>query len=270
MSLLWKIEQGNAIGASYLFGTMHVSDGRAFSIANRALPYLRETQVFAAEMNLSNMGGQMDAGTFTLPEGQSLKELISEKKYQKLKRLFMKAAGVNLDHFLYTLPLLTANMLTEQMLRSDMELALDEYLWNYATEQGHEMQGIETLNEQLEVLKEIPIPTQVKMLLDSGRSISHYRKKVHHLIEMYEKGDIHHIYKSVKRNAKGLRKMMLYRRNHIMAKRVAALVAGKTAFVAIGAGHLAGGHGVIRLLKKRGLTVKPIRLEENKEMPATL
>jgi uncharacterized protein YbaP (TraB family) len=66
----------------------------------------------------------------------------------------------------------------------------------------------------------------------------------------------------VKKNAKGLRKMMLYHRNEVMAGRIAALARQQSLFAAIGAGHLLGGKGVLRLLKKEGLKVVPVQVKK--------
>jgi len=55
-----------------------------------------------------------------------------------------------------------------------------------------------------------------------------------------------------------MRKLMLYRRNTIMADRFSEKIYKKSIFCAIGAGHLGGKQGVLRLLKLNGLVVQPV------------
>jgi uncharacterized protein YbaP (TraB family) len=82
----------------------------------------------------------------------------------------------------------------------------------------------------------------------------------------YETSDIQKIFKSAKKSTKGLRKVLLYDRNKIMAQRIAVMAKEQSIFVAIGAGHLGGQKGVLRLLKKNGLKIRPVLLkyENNK------
>jgi uncharacterized protein YbaP (TraB family) len=47
-----------------------------------------------------------------------------------------------------------------------------------------------------------------------------------------------------------------------MANRIAEFTNQHTIFAAIGAGHLGGKKGVLRLLKKKGFTVKPIKMSD--------
>jgi uncharacterized protein YbaP (TraB family) len=71
---------------------------------------------------------------------------------------------------------------------------------------------------------------------------------------------VQQLYKMVKKNSKGMRPLMLYRRNEVMAERIGALVQEQRVFAAIGAAHLGGGKGVLRLLKKQGLTLHPVQV----------
>ena len=145
-----------------------------------------------------------------------------------------------------------------QLLGKDMPVSLDENLWEYAKSTSRSLHGIETLDEQLGVLKNIPLEMQVKMLLSVGKNIGSYRRHILHSAELYQKSDLRQLSKSVSKNTGKLRKLLIYKRNEVMADRIAEMVAEKSLFAAIGAGHLSGGKGVIRLLKKKGLKLSPV------------
>jgi uncharacterized protein YbaP (TraB family) len=55
-----------------------------------------------------------------------------------------------------------------------------------------------------------------------------------------------------------MRKALLFDRNKIMARRFAEMARQNSLFCAVGAGHLAGQKGMLRLLKKQGFKVRAI------------
>ncbi|MEK7255422.1 MAG: TraB/GumN family protein, partial [Bacteroidota bacterium] len=258
MSLLWKIEGEGLSGASYLFGTMHVRDSRAWAVASVAMEKIQECPAFAAEFHLGDQMPEMPISPTQLPENQSLQEFMPPRRYKKLRKIILRSARLDLDHFKYAPPFLVLNLIGEQILKADMPYSLDEHLWEFAKQERKSLHGIETLREQLETLQKIPLKDQVKMLLDASQNISSYRRHLLHLSELYFQGDARRIFKIVKKSSKGLRKLLLYRRNEVMAERIAALARQQQVFAAIGAGHLGGGKGVVKLLKMKGLKVKQI------------
>ena len=74
----------------------------------------------------------------------------------------------------------------------------------------------------------------------------------------YQQGDIQRLYKAAKKDAKGMRKVLLFDRNILMAERFSEIAREKTLFCAVGAGHLPGQKGMLRLLKKDGFTVEAV------------
>jgi uncharacterized protein YbaP (TraB family) len=55
-----------------------------------------------------------------------------------------------------------------------------------------------------------------------------------------------------------MRSALIYRRNQHMARAFADIAREKPLFCAVGAGHLPGGKGMLRLLKQRGFRIEPI------------
>lgn len=224
------------------------------------LPFILETEVFAAEFKLNSFQENLDFNSFRLPAGHSLTDLIPHRKYERIRRILYRTSGIDLDYFQHTLPIVTSNFIAEGFIGKSDGPALDEYLWNLAEKSGKEMQGIETFSEQLETLRRIPVSVQLKILTESMRKVDKLRNSSNQLLHCYPNGDIQQLFRLVKKNARGLRKILLYKRNEIMAERIAQLITRKTAFIAIGAGHLAGGKGVIRLLKHANIRVSPMKM----------
>lgn len=245
---------------SYLFGTMHVQDQTAFSFVDDAYDKLKKCNKLALEFDLDQAPKTLDPSLVSLPEGLSLDLLIPVKKFKKARAFLIKTCQIDLWQLRFFTPLFIINTLTSQLLSKDMPVALDEHLWRYAKENGIPGIGIETYQEQLQILSQIPMEQQLKDLLSICQNMKAYRRKVTKLSTVYASGDIFRIYRAAKKSASGVREELLYRRNVIMANRMASLARQEPVFFAVGAGHLAGGKGVLRYLKRHGAKIRPVNI----------
>jgi len=221
-------------------------------------PYLASCDSFATEFNLEEVDNNLIAQYAQIPNNQSLTDFIPPKKIVKLERIFLKSAGLPLRGLLQTKPLFITNLLTEKILTDDNSIAMDSELYQLAKQLDKECTGIETFAEQLAILEKIPMAYQVQSLLKIGKNIKQFRKGLKRMFSIYESGDVQKIHKIAKKGAGSMRKLMLYRRNTIMADRFSEKIYKKSIFCAIGAGHLGGKQGVLRLLKLKGLVVQPV------------
>jgi uncharacterized protein YbaP (TraB family) len=81
------------------------------------------------------------------------------------------------------------------------------------------------------------------------------------MLEWYRRGEIRQLYQAAKRDAKGLRRVLIYDRNALMAQRFAEIARREPLFCAVGAAHLAGQKGMLRLLKRDGFRVEAVGFE---------
>jgi uncharacterized protein len=239
---------------------MHVRDERAFTMTDQVLPLIDACDAFAAEFHLQELSAPENGQRIILPQGTSLEDYMTPRKFSKIRRILLKTADIDLLMFKDALPFVIVNLVGAQMLQAERPVALDAYLWDYAHGAGKAMHGIETFGQQLKTLDSIPVKKQVKMLLGTVRNISGYRRKIHHYASLYQRGELRLLHKLMKKSSGGLRKLLLYDRNVVMAQRIEDLAGQTSVFAAVGAGHLLGGKGLIRLLKKRGMKVKPVKM----------
>jgi len=257
-SLLWRIRKEGLPGDSYLFGTMHVRDEMAFVFEDAAKEKILECDAFAIEVNLEEADLNLTEFSMDLPEGQTLSNLISRKKYEKIQKMLRKYSGMDLIQFDKSLPIMVTNLLTDLILSKDRMVSLDHSLWQFAKEHEKITLGIETLQEQIEVMFKIPIDYQIKNLISVAKDYKKYRKEVMSLAKLYGSADVQKIFKKAKKSSGKLRKMMLFDRNEVMANRISQMIEDQTMVCAVGAAHLGGKKGVIRLLKLQGFQLKPV------------
>lgn len=256
-SLLWQINKGEG-PASYLFGTMHVRDDIAFQHVERVLKYLSRCEALLTEIDLDEAKDKIQPQSYLLPEKMTLQSLVGEKKFNKMLAVLQKSFDFDLAQCNRLLPLLTINKISESLLKDDHSQPLDSFLWSEGKRLKIACAGIESLGEQLEILQEMDINLQVKMLKDLCGNVSKFARSIERMSKMYLAEDIKGLYKLTKKSLGSFRNILLYNRNTIMADRISERMNGHSSFYAIGAAHLAGDKGILALLKRKNLTLKPI------------
>ena len=258
-SILWALTSSLAQSPSYLAGTMHVRDGRAFYGIDAIKNCIRQTSYVATEIDLSSQRADQRV-LFSMPAKQGLSTLFTARQWQKIDRVCKLHMNVPLSFFETSYPMVVMNLMLASFLQSEMPVSLDQYITDLAQKHNIAIGGIETFEEQMSVFKMISIRLQSKGLLDFCRRYKTYKTQLKKMLKHYMTGDIYTLQKMAKKGIGKNRKVLLYNRNYIMADRIAALTHNQPSFIAIGAGHLAGAKGVLRLLKQKGFQLEAVSI----------
>lgn len=256
-SLLWEISTEH-VEPSYIFGTMHVQDEKAFGNIALIEECILKCSAFAAEYDLDSANNFDFEAVSDLPDGQKLSDHIKPLIYEKLDKIFKRETGLKLQYFEGKKPIIIMNMLSSAQFAKDKHVSLDEHLYDFAKGEHKEMLGIESFESQLEILKNMPIKAQLKSIKDLALNFSRFRRTLKRSAELYMESNLSKLTKKAKSSAAGMRKLLLYDRNILMADKIAEIISEKSLFSAVGAGHLGGKKGVLYLLKKKGFLLKPI------------
>ena len=143
-SLLWKIVAPNGGPVSYLFGTMHVRDLRAFGWLDLAKQHLGTCTVFATEFDFSETDSEALSVALELPEGKDLAEWLSPQAWKNLNRYARKKFGTTAESFRHQHPMTVSTALSMAFLLEESAHSLDETLWQYARSLGKPTTGVET------------------------------------------------------------------------------------------------------------------------------
>lgn len=237
---------------------MHVREPRAFGWLDRAQHHIDACEVFATEFDFADADQTILAQVLTMDENAPLNVLLKPGVWKSLEYYSRKKLGLPAANLRHQHPMTVAATLTGALMQETTPASLDETLWLYARSQGKPTTGVETFAEQVATLRQIPFEAHLKNLTWLLKNYGRQKRRLRKMLARYEAGDIGELYQAAKKDAKGLRKVLLYDRNALMASRFADIARERSLFCAVGAGHLAGEKGLLRLLKKAGFKVRPV------------
>ncbi len=256
--MLFEVVRKSSSKKSYLFGTMHARSERAYTFYNEAKDLLSEVNVFAAEINFSDPALSTLNELFLLPDNQMLSDYLSPQKLEKYRKGFLKYFELDLDKYLKIQPLYLMNQAVLNRLSQDHASPLDFQLYSDALKLGLEIDGLESIEDQKNIVSQLELGAQFKQLDDLIRKPSLRTKQLAKVERAYSVGDIKSIYHLGKRSIGPLRRVLLKQRNVKMAKSFVRITEEKSVFAAVGAAHLYGKKGLIKLIKDQGGRVNRI------------
>lgn len=258
--LLWRVSLPDGPAASYVFGTMHTRDARVHGFIPGLRPLLQECRVLATEFPLEDQ--HMPSLPAHLPHDDWWAALSRRKKRLVTGLLEKQGLGTPEAYQAFP-PLVLMQLVAASLLGDEADHPLDLALAMEAKAQGLQLSGVETFAEQVAILENIPVRTQTKQLLDLVSGFASFRKRLKKQVRWYLDQDIRQLYRDARHQLKAMRKPMLLERNQRMAARMDLMAREAPHFFAVGAAHLSGGKGVLRLLKKRGFQLEPLSLSRH-------
>jgi uncharacterized protein YbaP (TraB family) len=252
----------------YIFGTIHLGGPKVNLVAESLKPYINRCNQFYGEMDITQVSNNF-ADAFHMPEGAVLKDLYSLRKYSKLNKISKKYFQVNLDNMANIKPLFVVSKLAE-IVAKHQDSSLDALLFQHALSHNISVAGLESMEQQILIAESVPMDLQAKMLQDALYNVSKFKKNQSQLIDGYFTNEVNKIYKKSKKSLGGIRKLMLYDRNEVMAQHIITLIednADQSFFFCFGAAHLGGAKGVIAFLKRKNLK---INLNKDLLIPSSL
>jgi uncharacterized protein YbaP (TraB family) len=257
--LLWRIEVPG-VAPSYLFGTFHSSDPRITTLPCPVKEVFDRSASYTMEVIANGAGIVAMAEAMYFNDGKTLKEVLGEPLYQETLRVVGanevdQAGSINNMKPWAVMVALSAPP-EGRGLFLDMTLQLD------ATHRGKPTYGLETMQEQIAVFNGMSLEDQVVLLRDAVQNYQLTQDAMEDLTRAYLQRDLGALLvldeKLKPQDARVYAAMMdrlLVQRNARMAERLRARLKEGNAFIAVGALHLPGDNGLLRLLSTAGYHV---------------
>lgn len=259
-SLLWKIEGHNSTKPSYLFGTMHVDDARAFQFSDAVLPAIENCDVFALEINPDSLMVAMNNKKVTKDPKLVFKSFLDENEYAMLVKRFVEVNDYSFEDSELKDPNLILSMMYPRKDKTDDKSTfVDMYLCGQAKTMRKQITGLETVASQLNYFENLNEDSKRDFILEHIEATTmEIDSTINKLTEVYFTGDLNEINRVIIEDYGGNDTEMI-ERNNIMCRSIDSIIKlKKTLFSAVGTAHLPGDDGVIQLLKNKGYEVTPV------------
>lgn len=275
--LLYEISGKGLKHKSYLFGTHHLVPISSLSKIDGVFKAYNDCDVVVGEVIL-NESEMMEKITFAAQMNEDIERFYTEEQRVIIDSALMSAMNINLKMMAHWRPAMVQNMYELTMYeklfpKKDDDGSLDSYFQRMAIYEDKKVYGLESIDEQIDILfKSQSLERQAELLyfsvLESNKINDLYTK----INSLYIEGNLNGLYdfanstdsSSLIGMTEGEKFLLINNRNNNWIDKIINLVSENRCFIAVGALHLPGNEGVINLLKKRGYKVKPVKMKNIK------
>ncbi len=273
-SLLWEISGNGLTKPSYLYGTIHMICKDDAAIGDSLVNAIRKSDRVYFEVDMDNFMEMLAAlKDFKMKNDTTLADLLSKEDYERVKEYMENKGGILPFSKLETFkPMLASSLLMEPGIGCSNAVAMEQLIMEEAKRNSKRIEGLETMAFQASIFDSIPYKLQAQQLLkyisDDDSDKTKADNQFEEMIDAYKDQDIEKLSEFVSNDDEGLgnyEDILIYHRNKNWVEKLKTLMQGRTLTIAVGAGHLAGDQGVIKLLRKEGYTVRPVKYKFSTE-----
>ena len=263
-SLLWEITGPNMSSKSYLFGTMHLIEKEYFFFPKKLKKIVSKSDQLV--MELEGLPNQTEAMSMVMLKEGSFFDYFTKEQIDSIlvwaKDKFSMEEPAFRAGFSKMKPFVIVQMAMQMQFMGkteSYELTLDEI----AVTHEIEIKGLETVAQQMSFFDDLTVEQQAEMVMAGIRDGDEALGLIKEMQEIYTGQNVDLLFQLVDEQGGVIsdeQAKFLDNRNKNWIPQIAELIQNKDTFIAVGAGHLGGPNGVIRLLEKEGYTLKPVKL----------
>jgi len=258
---LWVVKDADT--TIYLFGTVHLMPSDAgwhYPALDRAMTDSQTLYVELTDDNPANMAALVLR--YGMDTAHPLSSQLSESEAHRLDILANKLGvpgGMQtlnvMRPWLAALTLAVTPLLKAGL---DPEHGVDKQLKTQMTASGKQVLGLETAEQQIRFLADMPRSIELALLRSTMRDANKGAFRLTELIDAWKAGDVNTIARigndDMRQHEPKLYQLLLVQRNQVWATKIAAMLQQPgTVFIAVGAAHLAGPDSVQAQLQKLGI-----------------
>ena len=279
--LLYRISGKGLESPSYIVGTYHLAPASFADSIPGMRQAIEQTDQVCGELDLMDAFKPENTARLLqsqmLPEGVTLSSLLTADQLSRLNALLLEVLGTNLEDEAYAaqvekmkpVALSTTLSLASYMKKTQsfnpMEL-LDNYFQMLALQSSKNVIGFETVDFQMGVLYGSELPKQVEDLMCMVDHFDEATELVDRITSAYFSQNFQQLESVLEEEMEGTcaatpeeEAALLDNRNHNWINMMPDMMAEKPTLFVVGAGHLCGEQGVLKLLEGLGYTVEGMK-----------
>jgi len=268
-NFMWEVKGEN--NSVYLLGSIHLAPKSIYPLAKVIESSFDKSDYLVVEADIANPQDQMKLQQMAMNLGVfkegSIKDNISPAIYSKLEKEVEKVPMLGMAQlekmkpWMVAITLSSLNMMTMGYNPQD---GIDMHFLTKARGKKKILE-LESSDFQLKMLSGFDKETQEAFLEKTLSEIEDTKTVMKDMFKSWQNGDVKGIEKIAESAEKAGKKMkemnyiLLDKRNFGMAKKIEKyLEDDKDYFVVVGAAHLVGKNGIVKLLKKKGFKSKQL------------
>jgi uncharacterized protein YbaP (TraB family) len=262
-SLLWKISGNGLEKSSYLFGTIHLLCPDDLVIKDKLKNAFEETEQLVMELDFNDAAVMpIIQQNMRFSDGTTAKDYLNEKEYRLLKNFFRDSLGMPFERMNSIKPFYLSSITLVHFLGC-RPASFERQLTKMATRKNMRVEGLETAKEQVAFIDNLSIETQKKMLLENLKDYKHSKKMFDKMVGFYLNENLSGLNaiseQYMSEEYASLKEELLVKRNKNWLPGIIKFIKKNPVLIAVGASHLPGEKGLIRLLREEGYTVEPVK-----------
>lgn len=264
-ALLWQISGNGLTTPSYLYGTIHMICKEDFVFSNALQQKVKEAKNIYLELDMDDPSMMMKMASMSIMKNTSLKQLVSKEEYTTLSAFLKDSIGIPIMMADMMKPITLMSLLYLKILPCNQKESYEMKFVEWAKAEKKNIEGLESIEEQMNVFNKIPDSLQAKMIMEMVNNMGEQRRQFAEMVQAYKKQDLRGLAQKMSESPewKGFEDVLLVNRNKNWINKIETAMKSGTQLFAVGAGHLPGNEGVIHLLRQRGYQLTPIHSSED-------
>ena len=279
--ILYRISGKGLESPSYIVGTYHLAPSSFADSIPGMKTAIEGTQQVCGELDMMDAFKPENAARLMkaqmLPEGVTLSSLFTAEQLERLNALLLEVMGSNLKDEAFAaqmekmtpVALSTTLSLTAYMKEmpsfNPMDL-IDNYFQTLALQNDKSVKGFETVDFQMGVLYDVPLEKQVDDLMCLVDNFEEAQKMANRITTAYFTQNLQQIDEVLEEESEmncGTteedEETLIYNRNRNWVEMMPEMMAEQPTLFVVGAAHLCGEKGVLKLLEEAGYTVEGMK-----------
>lgn len=261
--MLYKICVPGAEGPSYLFGTLHSEDPRVLALPPVVVDAFARSHSFAMEAVPDAEAIMESMLVMTYTDGRTLREVLPRALYREATAALAER-GLPVGAYRDFKPWAVVTLLSVPP--SETGRFLDIRLYESAMASGKRVEGLESMEEQLQIFDGLDEADQIALLRETLASRGRLPGLFESMTLGYLARDLDALVVASDRYLEGVEPRVAQllmdaavgSRNRRMVERMIPLLNEGGWFIAVGALHLPQQDGILRLLAERGYLVETV------------
>lgn len=263
-ALLWRIEGKDLRHPSYLFGTMHLIEKEYFFFPEKLKRQVEKSEQLV--MELPGLPNQKEALNYLQLSAGSFFDYFTPQQTDSIIQWAKSELHMSETQFRGIInemkPFVAVQLATQMYFLGKTE-SYEITFEKLARENRIEIKGLETIEEQMRLFDDLSASEQAEMVMQIVRKPENPYSETAELEKLYIRQNIDSLYLFLVNtesaiNSDNLR--FIDNRNTKWIPLIEDFIEQKQTFIAVGAGHLGGPNGLVRLLQQKGYELTPVKI----------